>query len=82
MTLVTKSNESDRKPDPVCYTLQLVDFLKQTLTEPASHLTQVCDQLSQLLSKWSSNTAQHGLLSSGWRQKHLLSLVSATDTPD
>ncbi|KIW36455.1 uncharacterized protein PV06_11310 [Exophiala oligosperma] len=63
MTLVTKSNESERKPDPGRYTLQLVDFLKQTLTESASHLT------------------QHGLLSSGWRRKHLLSLVSATDPP-
>jgi len=42
MTLVTKSNDSERKPDPECYTLPLVDFLEQTLTRPASRLKQVC----------------------------------------
>jgi hypothetical protein len=41
LTLVTKSNDSQRKPDPERYTLPLVDFLEQTLTESACHLKQV-----------------------------------------
>jgi len=42
MTLVTKSHDSERRPDPERYTLPLVDFLRQTLTESASRLEQVC----------------------------------------
>ena len=32
MKLVTKSNDPERRPDPECYTLRLVDFLGQILT--------------------------------------------------
>ncbi|KIW36049.1 hypothetical protein, variant 1 [Exophiala oligosperma] len=50
MTLVTKSTHSERKPDPQRYSLRLVDFLSQTLTESASHLLQGHGRQGDLLS--------------------------------
>jgi hypothetical protein len=42
MTLVTKSNDSERRADLGRYSSLLVDFLGQALTESASHLEKVC----------------------------------------